>query len=129
MSHTHAGAIQVAKAAASVVAAQDFNGAVVNVYDTPTAQIKWHDDGEYWYKCRHMYTRTCTRAHTQHTHTQEHPLPPSPTTPPSSESGSSYFYPPICNCAGGTVVGSLNFRVSFANEPYKHGALFEKRPA
>ena len=59
MSHTHAGAIQVAKAAASVVAAQDFNGAVVNVYDTPTAQIKWHDDGEYWYKCRHMYTRMC----------------------------------------------------------------------
>jgi alkylated DNA repair dioxygenase AlkB len=33
--------------AAGDAAGQPFNGAVVNVYDTPDSQIKWHDDGEY----------------------------------------------------------------------------------
>ena len=34
------------KEAAAQRAGVAFNGAVVNLYETPSAQIKWHDDGE-----------------------------------------------------------------------------------
>jgi alkylated DNA repair dioxygenase AlkB len=33
--------------AAGAATREPFNGAVINVYDTTDAQIKWHDDGEY----------------------------------------------------------------------------------
>jgi alkylated DNA repair dioxygenase AlkB len=38
--------IRLVKEAAEQRAEVPFNGAVVNVYDTPNSQIKWHDDGE-----------------------------------------------------------------------------------
>jgi len=41
--------IASAKRAVAAITGEKFNGAVVNVYDTPNAQIKWHDDGEYSY--------------------------------------------------------------------------------
>jgi hypothetical protein len=41
------GAIAAVKREAVSFTGQPFNGAVVNVYGTSNAQIKWHDDGEY----------------------------------------------------------------------------------
>ena len=41
------GAIAAVKREAVSATGQPFNGAVVNVYGTSNAQIKWHDDGEY----------------------------------------------------------------------------------
>lgn len=41
------GAIAAVKREAVSATGQPFNGAVVNVYETSSAQIKWHDDGEY----------------------------------------------------------------------------------